>query len=605
MRPHILVPLLLLTLLCAAPAGAAPAAPATEHAPSSLYDSSSPTMPAGAISVHPYAHEQLADGDSLDDYDSEPLTSIADPLEPWNRFWFAFNDIFFLHVAKPVYNFYETVVPQPIRGGVKNFYANILMPKRMINSLLQFRVKEAFVEFGRFCMNTTVGLGGFADVASRSEEHTSELQSRHRCLLFRPSLGAGHGFRALPALQCPGRPAAHLREPERHRRGPVHRRARGLHPVPRGARQTLIRRHLDDRRGKEPFPQGKAPSVFQTRRAGALPGPGRPTQQPGNTPPMNLDDTLTLEQLSVSFSTDDGILPAVHAVSLSLPPAGITCLVGESGCGKSLTARAILHLLPENAHISGRILFRGRDLRTMPPEEMRALRGRHIAMIFQEPMTSLNPVLKVGMQTAEPLRLHLGLSRSEARQEVIRLFSEVGIPAAESRYDDYPHQLSGGMRQRVMIAMALACKPDLLLADEPTTALDATIQGQILSLITEQSRKRGMAVLFITHDLGVVARIADNVGVMYAGHLVEHAPTAELFRNPLHPYTRGLMRSAPGRAAMGMQRLPAITGSVPSLDNMPEGCPFAPRCDEALPRCFESAPVARCENGHSVACWAV
>ena len=172
---------------------------------------------------------------------------------------------------------------------------------------------------------------------------------------------------------------------------------------------------------------------------------------------MNLDDTLTLEQLSVSFSTDDGILPAVHAVSLSLPPAGITCLVGESGCGKSLTARAILHLLPENAHISGRILFRGRDLRTMPPEEMRALRGRHIAMIFQEPMTSLNPVLKVGMQTAEPLRLHLGLSRSEARQEVIRLFSEVGIPAAESRYDDYPHQLSGGMRQRVMIAMALAC----------------------------------------------------------------------------------------------------------------------------------------------------
>ena len=166
MRPHILVPLLLLTLLCAAPAGAAPAAPATEHAPSSLYDSSSPTMPAGAISVHPYAHEQLADGDSLDDYDSEPLTSIADPLEPWNRFWFAFNDIFFLHVAKPVYNFYETVVPQPIRGGVKNFYANILMPKRMINSLLQFRVKEAFVEFGRFCMNTTVGLGGFADVAS-------------------------------------------------------------------------------------------------------------------------------------------------------------------------------------------------------------------------------------------------------------------------------------------------------------------------------------------------------------------------------------------------------------------------------------------------------
>jgi len=253
---------------------------------------------------------------------------------------------------------------------------------------------------------------------------------------------------------------------------------------------------------------------------------------------------------------------------------------------------------------AGSIRLDGEDLTAASPARMQALRGDRMAMVFQEPMTSLNPVLKVGMQTAEPLRLHLGLSRSEARQEVIRLFSEVGIPAAESRYDDYPHQLSGGMRQRVMIAMALACKPDLLLADEPTTALDATIQGQILSLITEQSRKRGMAVLFITHDLGVVARIADNVGVMYAGHLVEHAPTTELFRNPLHPYTRGLMRSAPGRAAMGMNRLPAITGSVPRLDNMPEGCPFAPRCDEALPRCFESVPVARCENGHSVACWA-
>ena len=291
---------------------------------------------------------------------------------------------------------------------------------------------------------------------------------------------------------------------------------------------------------------------------------------------MNLDDTLTLEQLSVSFSTDDGILPAVHAVSLSLPPAGITCLVGESGCGKSLTARAILHLLPENAHISGRILFRGRDLRTMPPEEMRALRGRHIAMIFQEPMTSLNPVLKVGMQTAEPLRLHLGLSRSEARQEVIRLFSEVGIPAAESRYDDYPHQLSGGMRQRVMIAMALACKPDLLLADEPTTALDATIQGQILSLITEQSRKRGMAVLFITHDLGVVARIADNVGVMYAGHLVEHAPR-------------------PSCSAIPCIRIRA--GScVPHRDVRPwacSACPPSPAASPAWTTCPKAAPLPR------------
>ena len=304
---------------------------------------------------------------------------------------------------------------------------------------------------------------------------------------------------------------------------------------------------------------------------------------------MNLDDTLTLEQLSVSFSTDDGILPAVHAVSLSLPPAGITCLVGESGCGKSLTARAILHLLPENAHISGRILFRGRDLRTMPPEEMRALRGRHIAMIFQEPMTSLNPVLKVGMQTAEPLRLHLGLSRSEARQEVIRLFSEVGIPAAESRYDDYPHQLSGGMRQRVMIAMALACKPDLLLADEPTTALDATIQGQILSLITEQSRKRGMAVLFITHDLGVVANIADRVAVMYAGDIVEIGTSDEIYYDPRHPYTWALLSSMPQMGVKG-EDLFNIVGTPPNLFAEIRGDAFAPRNPQALKIDFVKRP---------------
>lgn len=307
---------------------------------------------------------------------------------------------------------------------------------------------------------------------------------------------------------------------------------------------------------------------------------------------MNLDDTLTLEQLSVSFSTDDGILPAVHAVSLSLPPAGITCLVGESGCGKSLTARAILHLLPENAHISGRILFRGRDLRTMPPEEMRALRGRHIAMIFQEPMTSLNPVLKVGMQTAEPLRLHLGLSRSEARQEVIRLFSEVGISAAESRYDDYPHQLSGGMRQRVMIAMALACKPKLLIADEPTTALDVTIQAQILKLMNDLKREHGTSILFITHDLGVIAQMADDVAVMYCGQVVEMAPAKTLFTDCefSHPYTEGLMVSIPRLDTPAGVRLESIPGSVPHPLNLPKGCKFAPRCKYCQQRCLEEEP---------------
>ena len=307
---------------------------------------------------------------------------------------------------------------------------------------------------------------------------------------------------------------------------------------------------------------------------------------------MNLDDTLTLEQLSVSFSTDDGVLPAVHAVSLSLPPAGITCLVGESGCGKSLTARAILHLLPENAHISGRILFRGRDLRTMTPEEMRALRGRHIAMIFQEPMTSLNPVLKVGMQTAEPLRLHLGLSRSEARREVVRLFSEVGIPAAESRYDDYPHQLSGGMRQRVMIAMALACKPKLLIADEPTTALDVTIQAQILKLMNDLKREHGTSILFITHDLGVIAQMADDVAVMYCGQVVEMAPAKTVFTDCefSHPYTEGLMVSIPRLDTPAGVRLESIPGAVPHPLNLPKGCKFAPRCKYCQKRCLEEEP---------------
>ena len=321
---------------------------------------------------------------------------------------------------------------------------------------------------------------------------------------------------------------------------------------------------------------------------------------------MNLDDTLTLEQLSVSFSTDDGILPAVHAVSLSLPPAGITCLVGDSGCGKSLTARAILHLLPENAHISGRILFRGRDLRTMPPEEMRALRGRHIAMIFQEPMTSLNPVIRVGEQVAEPLMRHLRLPKKAALAEAVELFRLVGIPAPDMRVRDYPHQLSGGMRQRVMIATALACKPRLLLADEPTTALDVTIQGQILALLGDLSRERGMGLLLITHDLGVVAEMADEVGVMYAGRIVERAPVRALFAEPLHPYTRGLIRSAPTLETPPSAKLDAIPGTVPSPGALPQGCPFRPRCPEAHGRCFKTPPTVESagpDGVREVCCW--
>ena len=299
---------------------------------------------------------------------------------------------------------------------------------------------------------------------------------------------------------------------------------------------------------------------------------------------------LRLEDLSVHFPFEGHLLPAVRDVHLELPPAAITCLVGESGCGKSLTARAVLRLTPETAVLGGRALLRGEDLLSLPEKELRGIRGRRVGMIFQEPMTSLNPVLRVGEQVAEPLRLHLGMGRAEARREAERLFADVGIPSPHSRYDDYPHQLSGGMRQRVMIAMALACHPELLLADEPTTALDATIQGQILRLILDQSRERGMAVLLITHDLGVVAEVADVVGVMYAGRLVERAPARELFADPRHPYTRGLMHSAPSRRSMGLSRLPTIPGSVPSLQNMPPGCPFQPRCPEAMPRCAEAMP---------------
>lgn len=312
---------------------------------------------------------------------------------------------------------------------------------------------------------------------------------------------------------------------------------------------------------------------------------------------------LRLEDLSVHFPFEGHLLPAVRDVHLELPPAAITCLVGESGCGKSLTARAVLRLTPETAVLGGRALLRGEDLLSLPEKELRGIRGRRVGMIFQEPMTSLNPVLRVGEQVAEPLRLHLGMGRAEARREAERLFADVGIPSPHSRYDDYPHQLSGGMRQRVMIAMALACRPELLLADEPTTALDATIQGQILRLILDQSRERGMAVLLITHDLGVVAEVADVVGVMYAGRLVERAPARELFADPRHPYTRGLMYAAPSRRSMGLSRLPTIPGSVPSLQNMPPGCPFQPRCPEAMPRCAEAMPPSFVLGQHAVACW--
>lgn len=314
---------------------------------------------------------------------------------------------------------------------------------------------------------------------------------------------------------------------------------------------------------------------------------------------------LQLNQLCVDFAHDGGWLPAVRGVSLALPPASITCLVGESGCGKSLTARAIPGLAPTTARLSGEVMFDGQNLLQMPEADLRRIRGRRIGMVFQEPMTALNPVLRVGLQVAEPLRLHLSMSKAEARRQVENLFVEVGIPSPQSRYDDYPHQLSGGMRQRAMIAMALACAPDLLLADEPTTALDATIQNQILCLLRDQSEKRGMAILLITHDLGVVARMGALVGVMYAGCLVEKAPARQLFADPLHPYTQGLLASMPGPDSARLRRLPAIGGTVPSLQAMPRGCPYQPRCPHALPVCAEALPPPRDDGERMARCWLI
>ena len=314
---------------------------------------------------------------------------------------------------------------------------------------------------------------------------------------------------------------------------------------------------------------------------------------------------LQLDDLSVTFTTAQGPLLAVRNVNFCINEGETACLVGESGCGKSLTAKAIMRLAPANATLDGRILLHGQDLLALPENAMHTVRGRQIGMIFQEPMTALNPVLKVGDQVAEPLRLHEGLSSAQARDAAIELLTEVGIPAPQSRYDDYPHQLSGGMRQRVMIAMALSCKPGLLLADEPTTALDATIQGQILRLLAARCRERRMAVLLITHDLGVAAQMADTVGVMYAGRLVESAPAQDLFADARHPYTQGLLHAAPSALSRGLNRLPTIPGTVPSLQNMPSGCPFHPRCAAAIPRCKVEMPPIIAQGTHRTACWLV
>jgi len=320
---------------------------------------------------------------------------------------------------------------------------------------------------------------------------------------------------------------------------------------------------------------------------------------------------LRVRDLKTYFVTDRGAgtARAVDGVSFDLQPGETLGIVGESGCGKTVTSLSILRLIPEPpGHIrpGSYIEFEGRNLLTLAPKELRAIRGNRIAMIFQEPMTSLNPVLTIGDQVAEAAIVHQRLSRRAARARAIEMLQQVGIPDPGSRVDHYPHQLSGGMRQRVMIAMALICHPQILIADEPTTALDVTIQAQILELLTRLQQQLGMAVLLITHDLGVVAGTADRVVVMYAGQVVETAPTPELFARPRHPYTEGLMASIP-RLDRPRERLHSIPGSVPAATAWPAGCRFHPRCPFAWEKCrTEEPPLLDTEvPGHSARCWLV
>jgi oligopeptide/dipeptide ABC transporter ATP-binding protein len=314
---------------------------------------------------------------------------------------------------------------------------------------------------------------------------------------------------------------------------------------------------------------------------------------------------IDIRDLRVEFATHEGQFTAVDGIDLAIARGKTLGLVGESGCGKSVTSLAVMRLLamPPARVASGTIRFDGTNLLDLSDEQMRAIRGRDIAMIFQEPMTSLNPAFRVGEQIAEGILRHRDVSASEAKREAIALMRRVGIPAPERRAEDYPHKLSGGMRQRVMIAMALACRPKLLIADEPTTALDVTIQAQILDLLRRLRAESGMGILLITHDLGVIAEMADEVAVMYSGRIVERASVQELFATPHHPYTIGLLGSIPSIAG-GEERLAAIEGMVPNPMQPPAGCHFHPRCPFAVERCrHESPPLAEITPGHRAACW--
>ncbi len=315
-------------------------------------------------------------------------------------------------------------------------------------------------------------------------------------------------------------------------------------------------------------------------------------------------DLLEIKDLTTHFFTRAGVVKAVDHLSLSLQTGRVLGLVGESGCGKTVTALSVLNLVPYPGQIvSGSIFFEGRDLLRMPPEEMRKIRGAKISMIFQEPMTALNPVFTVGKQIAEVLTTHLDITKREAMVSAAELLQAVGIPSPEKRVHEYPHQMSGGMRQRVMIAMAIACKPLLILADEPTTALDVTIQAHILELLGQIQREMGMAMILVTHDLGLIAERSHEVAVMYAGRIVEQADTAELFANPQHPYTRGLMDSIPAPGDVRKRRLRTIAGTVPRLHDLPPGCKFSPRCEIKTGQCSNEPELVEVKPGHLVRCW--
>ena len=317
-----------------------------------------------------------------------------------------------------------------------------------------------------------------------------------------------------------------------------------------------------------------------------------------------MTELLSLHNLQVSFPTEKGTFQAVRDISFSMTKGSVLALVGESGSGKSMTALSIMRLIPLPGFISsGEIVFEGQNLLQLPVEALRKIRGRRISMIFQEPMTSLNPVLKIADQLCEPLMLHMGLTRSLAQERGIELLTNVGIPSAGERMRDYPHQLSGGMRQRVMIAMALACHPSVLIADEPTTALDVTIQAQILELLDVQRKSRGLSILLITHDLGIVAERADHTAVMYSGQIMEFAPTATLLSAPRHPYTKALLASLPQYATPG-KPLPTLAGTMNRLTAPNHGCSFAERCPLVSDTCrTEAQQLRELTTSHLIRCW--